>query len=136
MLALANGGGASKRQRSARPTSLGLPPALRQGRSQASDTHSSQNVGDSLALAVAGVKDGKLKSACAEIGGGYEKRKSLRTRVTCEEELVGVVGRGGGCEDAFERDVRKGFAGKLCEKMGWKPGDGLGVKGDLGIVKR
>ena len=42
---------------------------------------------------------------------------------------VGIV------DDAFERDVRRGFAGQLCEKLGWRPGDGLGVGRNLGIVK-
>lgn len=55
----------------------------------------------------------------------------------CDMKEVETLDRkvAGKYEDAFERDVRRGFAGKLCEKMGWKLGGGLGVSGDLGIVK-
>ena len=42
---------------------------------------------------------------------------------------------GSSYQDAFDRDVRRGFAGQLCEKMGWRDGQGLGANADLGIVK-
>ena len=64
----------------------------------------------SLQLQVAKVKMGR-PTGCADFTGGNSY------------------------QDAFDRDVRRGFAGQLCEKMGWRDGQGLGANADLGIVK-
>jgi len=37
--------------------------------------------------------------------------------------------------DAFERDVRRGLAGRLLEGMGWSDGQGLGPSGEQGKAK-
>jgi hypothetical protein len=77
---------------------------------------------------------------------GYEVRKGTAPRQTDTgsekagrgldgEDAGKIISKEPGFEDAFERDVRRGFAGKLCEKMGWKSGEGLGVRRDLGLVK-
>jgi hypothetical protein len=101
------------------PAKTMLPPALRPKRKITGNC----GLQDSLAAAVAGVAGDVPRS---KKGG--------------EDDAAGVVafsiGGRSGCEDSFDRDVRKGFAGKLMtEKMGWRPGDGLGAKGDMGIVR-
>ena len=131
---------------------LGLPPVLRTGRLGAGARRGGAAVRhDSLALAVCGVarltpdnsRRGNSKHRYhgegygQGMGVGKEVDRTCSTRVergkveipSWSDKRVG--------DDAFERDVRRGFGGRLCEKMGWKPGDGLGSKGsgDLGIVK-
>jgi len=124
---------------------LGLPPALR--RQSAARGH------DSLALAVSGVQRAMTAAHAedARADGAHGRDATTGRRgysLKGEERILQDAGRkkdcskacadlGGGryCEDSFDRDVRRGFAGQLCEKMGWREGEGLGANGDLGVVK-
>jgi hypothetical protein len=126
---------------------LGLPPALR--RQSAARGH------DSLALALSGVQRSTTAADAGdaradEVHGrddttsrrGYSLKREERNledagiKRDCDSSK-GCAHQGGGCyrEDSFDRDVRRGFAGQLCEKLGWREGEGLGANGDLGVVK-
>jgi len=102
---------------------LGLPSALRPKKGCKRGGGGEENAHECLASAIAGVP----RNLAAGSEGQVRRQGEVEGAARGRGRLV--------CEDAFDRDVRYGFAGKLCQKMGLRPGDGLGVKGDLGIVK-